>query len=45
MRLIFSQARELEERGRILVTKIKVAEKRDDPTERAASYDFIATGV
>jgi hypothetical protein len=42
---IFAAARGLEERGQIAITKTKIAGKGDDPTNRAASYEFTAIGV
>jgi hypothetical protein len=41
---IFAAARALEERGRITV-KVKIASKKDDPTNVWPAYDFVGTGL
>jgi hypothetical protein len=42
---VFVVAWGLEERGAIRISKVKIATKNEDPTERHALFDFVAIGV
>jgi hypothetical protein len=42
---IFAAASALEKRGLIKISKVKIATRKDDPTERSSLWSFSAIGL